>query len=90
MSIFSGPPTALSARGGSAGGTVNNLEVTGKTIKLSPGTKIEVAEGQFITMKEIRMLLQFNKKLMAKCGRNLEYCMIKDNDIDEDDEDLIK
>lgn len=39
--------------------------------------------GLQISASQLLKLLQFNMRLMRKCGKNLEFCVIKDNGLDE-------
>ena len=54
-----------------------------KTVILDPEIKIRV-KNTSLTIKDIEKLVSFNAKLMRKCGENLEFCMIKDNALDEE------
>ena len=60
------------------------VSIKNQTIYLEPETKIHVANST-ITMKQLENLINFNMNLMRKCGKNLEFCMIKDNGFDEEE-----
>lgn len=59
------------------------ITIENKTIFLQPDTKISVLNSTF-SMKLLEKLVSFNVRLMKKCGENLEFCMIRDNVLDEE------
>lgn len=61
----------------------NGISLNNKTVILDPEVKIRV-KNTSLTLKDIEKLVSFNAKLMRKCGENLEFCMIKDNALDEE------
>ena len=60
------------------------IQIKNKTIFMEPETKIHLNDNSTITMKQLENLINFNINLMRKCGKNLEFCMIKDNILDEE------
>lgn len=58
------------------------LNIKNKTINFDRDTVINV--GNFtLGIEQLKNLIVFNVKLMKKCGKNLEFCMIKDNGLDD-------
>lgn len=53
------------------------------TFYLNSEARIALSNNTTISLKEIEKLLAFNKRLIRKCGGNLEFCMIKDNGLAE-------
>jgi len=61
----------------------NGIGIENKTVVLEPDVKIKIRNTS-LSLREIEKLVSFNARLMRKCGENLEFCMIKDNVLDEE------
>lgn len=65
--------------------SLNSLGISlkNKTLFLDSDLRISILNSSF-SMKQIEKLVSFNLRLMKKCGENLEFCMIRDNVLDEE------
>lgn len=59
------------------------ISISNRTLTLDPELRLRVRNSSF-SLRELEALVAFNSRLMRKCGANLEFCMIKDNALDEE------
>ena len=58
--------------------SVDGIKLEKNRLVINSDVKIKIGESDF-SISQLEALVYFNMKLLKKCGKNLEYCMIKDN-----------